>query len=730
MKIKQQIRIVVLTVLVPFSGIQLASAAVVDWTSPEGISRLETSQYKKDFFRLANQFESQHNKVYCGVASATIVLNALRVHKNSTDIPLDDSLIDEGDLEFFPDEDGFTPFYARYTQNTVVEKSPKHRLAVMGKPAYDGADPEYGYHLDELEDLLQAHDLRTRTVHVESEDNMPQMKLELIRALETPHQYVIINYAREVVGQKPGGHISPLGAYHKDSDSFLIMDVTPTKANWIWVTSRQLFNAMATKDQPRQTGDVTESGDSLFRGYVIVDDALSKVTGKVSADSLKELRFFETIEVHTDAAGQNTCQNIRKYFPETRRQLVDLVQAVDQVGRKLILTGSGHSMAGQVACHEDAAPGEYILVTLSKMPVQHELDGRYINISAHATWKDMIEILRANDSLGPGLAPGIMQNYGVFTIGGTLSVNAMGRDPNFGPVIDSVQSFTLLKADGEVIECSRQRNNDCFEAVIGGYGLFGVILDARVMLVPDVEIQSVRMRLNNDDYADHLRKNVVGARQLDKHFGLVEIESGHVFVNVQEYYKVEDEEGAYWTEDLKPDEQLPVIPAHTTRREYLYNNRLSPGWGELNRSSQLLSVAVPLQEYETFSNGIPQLVTSFPSLKFHEITTKFIPDQNSPNMLQLITRDSIVFVFNVQNHRIDQPILEQFKSRLYKLTRRTGGKPYLAFDIPRDTGWLQEVYPRAEEWLARKNEYDPNQTFYSKFFHNFQVKMWATSIKQ
>ncbi|MCL6270818.1 FAD-binding oxidoreductase [Sansalvadorimonas sp. 2012CJ34-2] len=451
--------------------------------------------------------------------------------------------------------------------------------------------------------------------------------------------------------------------------------------------------------------------------------------GSAQAANFEDFSFYETVEVHTDAGGLNTCQDIRKYSPETRRQLIDLVKSANQSGKKLILTGSSHSMAGQVACHRDATPGEYVLVTLNSMPIKHELDGRYITISAQATWKDLIEVLKTNDSIGPGLAPSIMQDFNVFTIAGTLSANAMGRDPNFGPVIESVQSFTLLKADGEVIECSRQRNKNCFEAVIGGYGAFGVILDAKVMLVPDVAIQSVRLRLSNDDYAEHLMSNVVGVEELDKHYGTIEIEYGRVFVTVQEYYKVSEQGLPFWAEDLKQSGRLPLSANQTTRREYLDNHRFSYKWGGLNQSSQLLSVAIPLQRYETFSNSIPQLVTSFPSLKFHEITTRFIPEQISPNMLQLITQDSIVFVFMIENRRVDQPSLELFKKRLYKLARGTGGKPDLAFDLPRDAGWVMDSYPRVGEWLALKREFDPSHTFYSKFFHNFQLRMTGAPRK-
>ena len=253
---------IVLFLILTFTHIQLY-ASVVDWSSPTGISRLETSQYKNDFFKLANQFESQHNKVYCGIATTAIVLNALRMHHNRSDIPLDNSLLNKADLAYFP-QTNFTPFYARYTQNTVIKKSFKPRSAVLGKPSEITGQSEYGLTLDELEKLLRAHKLSTQTVHVESPEDFSGMKQELIETLATANHYIVINYAREVFGQTPGGHISPIGAYHQPSDSFLIMDVTPTKFNWVWVSSELLFGALATKD-----------GDG-YRGYILVSDPLAK----------------------------------------------------------------------------------------------------------------------------------------------------------------------------------------------------------------------------------------------------------------------------------------------------------------------------------------------------------------------------------------------------------------------------------------------------------------------
>jgi len=69
---------------------------------------------------------------------------------------------------------------------------------------------------------------------------------------------VIVAYSRPAVGQAGGGHISPLGAYDQPSDSFLVMDVNPTSAGWVWMPAATLIKAM-------RTFDTVEN-----RGYVIV----------------------------------------------------------------------------------------------------------------------------------------------------------------------------------------------------------------------------------------------------------------------------------------------------------------------------------------------------------------------------------------------------------------------------------------------------------------------------
>lgn len=52
------------------------------------------------------------------------------------------------------------------------------------------------------------------------------------------------------------------------------------------------------------------------------------------------------------------------------------------------------------------------------------------------------------------------------------------------PMVDDVESFTLIDANGDIKTCSRTENRELFQLVIGGYGLFGVIGNVKVRLAP------------------------------------------------------------------------------------------------------------------------------------------------------------------------------------------------------------------------------------------------------
>lgn len=234
-----------------------APGAVVAFNSPEGVARLERSKAKIDFFALADQFEEQQNAGLCGPTSGVIVLNALRIENDKIEKPVDKTAVPEDLLTKNPLPKGFDPYVHRYTQRAFFDDhlfKVKSKEVYYGSPAADGKR-DGGLQIKQLGDVLKNHGLDVEVRIVDDKLDEAAAKRAIIENLQRANDYVIVNYHRGVLGQKGGGHISPLGAYDEQSDSFLILDVNPVEGKrWVWADAMTLFNAMRTKDHDDNRG--------------------------------------------------------------------------------------------------------------------------------------------------------------------------------------------------------------------------------------------------------------------------------------------------------------------------------------------------------------------------------------------------------------------------------------------------------------------------------------------
>ena len=69
------------------------------------------------------------------------------------------------------------------------------------------------------------------------------------------------------------------------------------------------------------------------------------------------------------------------------------------------------------------------------------------------------------------------------TLGGCLSANIHGKN-NFqaGPIGEHVVEFTVMLPTGALIKCSPKKNADLFYAMIGGFGMLGVITSIKLKM--------------------------------------------------------------------------------------------------------------------------------------------------------------------------------------------------------------------------------------------------------
>lgn len=237
-----------------------AAVVLVEWNSQESSKRLFSSSHNRDFFPLSNNFLSQDNKIFCGLVSSSMVLNALRLGK-AEGLPEDRESIRRDEFAWLPED--FNPFFGKYTSNNVLNDRTKTRIEVLGKPIDINGDmkSDFGLQLRQLAQVLRAHRLDVTVRVVDEQLSADTIKREIVENLATADDFVLVNYSRKALGQRGGGHISPLGAYDQDSDSFLILDVNPNSAPWVWVRSDDLIRAM-------RTFDTVEN-----RGYLMISEA-------------------------------------------------------------------------------------------------------------------------------------------------------------------------------------------------------------------------------------------------------------------------------------------------------------------------------------------------------------------------------------------------------------------------------------------------------------------------
>lgn len=195
-------------------------AQLLPLTAAEGHRLLVEGATRADYQPLATAFESQRRPAYCGVASSVVVLNALR------------------------------PAGPRLTQATFFpDWSTELRVTFAGMT------------LQELGELLRRHGAEAELVYA-GDTTLEAFRLKASENLGRAGDYVLVNYQRASLGQREGGHISPLAAYSAPTDRFLILDVAAYRYPPVWVPAVDLWNAMNTVD--------TTSGRT--RGFVAVRD--------------------------------------------------------------------------------------------------------------------------------------------------------------------------------------------------------------------------------------------------------------------------------------------------------------------------------------------------------------------------------------------------------------------------------------------------------------------------
>ncbi|MEZ4862279.1 MAG: FAD-binding oxidoreductase [Caldilineaceae bacterium] len=216
-------------------------------------------------------------------------------------------------------------------------------------------------------------------------------------------------------------------------------------------------------------------GEEECHPLALAESNLTDPPPVASANAPVELPWVQQGGYINDASCLNRTQIYGIVQVRTEADIRNALQFARDNGRKVALAGVRHSMGGQ-AFSNDAVVLDiraFNAITLNEAEAT-------ITVQSGATWHDI------QDYLHPKYAVKAMQSTDIFTVGGSISVNAHGMDHQVGAIGRTIRSMRLMLADGSVRTLSPVENPDLFRLVIGGYGLFGVILEATLEITPNV----------------------------------------------------------------------------------------------------------------------------------------------------------------------------------------------------------------------------------------------------
>jgi FAD/FMN-containing dehydrogenase len=409
-------------------------------------------------------------------------------------------------------------------------------------------------------------------------------------------------------------------------------------------------------------------------------------------------------------------------------QLRAILKEAAADGRPVCMAGARHSMGGQSLVTDGIA------AALTTEPCVPDVGAARYRVRAGAHWSDVIRVL---DPLGYSVA--VMQSNNDFSVGGTLSVNAHGWPVPFGPAGTTVRSLRLMLASGEVVTCSPTENAELFQLVIGGYGLFGIIIDAELDMTRNLLLQPRYETLDSEDFAEEFLKAVrdpatrmaygrlsmardqfleeallvsyvQAARQPAKlpppaSSGVVEKVSRELF---RAQIGSEVAKHARWFAET----HLNAIALRPTTRNSLLNGPVSDLADTNTRRTDILhEYFVPPERLDDFLKACR---TTIPAGKQEllNVTLRYLAaDGVSTLVFAPQPRIAAVMLFVYPATREADEAMRRMTERLIDQVLSLGGSFYLPYRLHARRDQVRAAYPRTEEFIAAKRRYDPDLRF-------------------
>jgi FAD/FMN-containing dehydrogenase len=425
---------------------------------------------------------------------------------------------------------------------------------------------------------------------------------------------------------------------------------------------------------------------------------------------------------------------------ETLRQLrAELVEA-QSAGRPLVAHAARHSMGGQSLVRNGTA------VTLAQDSVEPDTAKKTYLVTGGTRWRDVITKL---DRIG--FSPAVMQSNNDFGVASTYSVNAHGWPVPFSSGGTTVQSLKMLLANGEQITCSRQENADIFSAAMGGYGLFGIITELELAMVPNANLLPYYEVVSPEEFGRKFVDTIRNDKMVQMAYGRMDVTIGSFFSSALliSYRRAADQTnippavgsgliskiaGSIFRAQVESDHWKlarwniesrvnPIVNQGASTRNSLMNEPVSTlADGDDSRTDILHEYFVDAEKFGGFVRACQDVIpSSFQQLL--NVTLRFV-DTDHDSVLTYATspRVAAVMLFSQEKSVRAEADMARMTQQLIDRVLAIGGNYYLPYRPHASVDQFRLAYPRFAEFTALKRKFDPKEVFRHSLWDNYISK--------
>lgn len=462
-------------------------------------------------------------------------------------------------------------------------------------------------------------------------------------------------------------------------------------------------------------------------------------------------------DVHSRLTPTRVKQILR---PTSRAELLAELRRSLRAPGGISLAGGRHSMGAQ-AFGTDSM--HFDLTGVNQIGDLDSTTG-IVEVEPGAYWPDLMQALDARQA-GEEFPWCIRQKQtgaDQLTLGGGLAANIHGRGLSFAPFVQDIESFTLLTASGEEINCSREEHPDWFALTIGGYGLFGAVT-------------SMKLRLMRRG----VMRRVVVLETMDQIPSLVEqrIAEGFLYGDFQFSTASETEgflhEGVF--SSYQPVEMSPLtlesVEANASLSTEMWKQLITLAHFDKARAFQVYTEVYRTTDGQLYASDRQQMSTYLPD--YHDvvaaaaaenavgqslvITELYVPRDRLLAFMDAVRDDlrrhavdlvygvvrwiepdretflpwardrmaCVIFNLNVRHDESGRAKAAEDFRRLIDRALEQGGAFYLTYHSHATREQVVTAYPNFPAFLVEKQQHDPQDVWRSDWYRHYQ-KLFAT----